>query len=231
MLDGNAFDGSGLIYGLGHAVYTKSDPRCEVFRDYVNLLATEKGLDRELTLYQNVENVGKQLLMERRHKNVLSTNIDFYSGFVYEMLGLPMVGRGDLQNEGVPTAVGECLNLGAHGYRDFGIFAQRSKRARLRCAQVLRCAEQSRRRRGHQAVCIGSGILQGGGDSRLKIVGNAAGYGGGRRGFLQSHIGGEDDHTGIGDGILDETAACRDLEGAACGQSRRGNRCGDRGIT
>ena len=90
MLDGNAFDGSGLIYGLGHAVYTKSDPRCEVFRDYVNLLATEKGLDRELTLYQNVENVGKQLLMERRHKNVLSTNIDFYSGFVYEMLGLPM---------------------------------------------------------------------------------------------------------------------------------------------
>ena len=90
ILDGDAFDGSGLIYGLGHAVYTKTDPRCEVFRNYVNRLAGEKGRGRELTLYQNVENVGKQLLMERRHKNALSTNIDFYSGFVYEMLGLPM---------------------------------------------------------------------------------------------------------------------------------------------
>ena len=90
ILDGDAFDRSGLIYGLGHAVYTKTDPRCEVFREYVHQLAAEKGRDRELTLYQNVEQMGKQLLMERRHKNALSTNIDFYSGFVYEMLGLPM---------------------------------------------------------------------------------------------------------------------------------------------
>ena len=90
LLDKEAFDRSGLIYGLGHAVYTKSDPRCEVFRDYVHQLAAEKGRDRELALYTNVEKVGKELLMERRHKEAISTNIDFYSGFVYEMLGLPM---------------------------------------------------------------------------------------------------------------------------------------------
>ncbi|MFQ7401644.1 MAG: citrate/2-methylcitrate synthase, partial [Neglectibacter sp.] len=76
-------------YGLGHAVYTKTDPRCEVFRAYVNHLAAEKGREDELALYANVEKIGKQLLMERQHKSVLSTNIDFYSGFVYEMLGLP----------------------------------------------------------------------------------------------------------------------------------------------
>ena len=90
LLNKEAFDRSGLIYGLGHAVYTKSDPRCEVFRGYVTRLAAEKGLEKELTLYANVEKIGKQLLMERQHKSVLSTNIDFYSGFVYEMLGLPM---------------------------------------------------------------------------------------------------------------------------------------------
>ena len=90
MLNKEAFDRSGLIYGLGHAVYTKTDPRCEVFRDYVQRLAAEKGRGRELTLYANVEKVGKALLMERQHKKALSTNIDFYSGFVYEMLGLPM---------------------------------------------------------------------------------------------------------------------------------------------
>ncbi|MEG2177227.1 MAG: citrate synthase, partial [Oscillibacter sp.] len=90
LLDGDAFDHSGLIYGLGHAVYTKTDPRCEVFRDYVQELAAEKGRGQELALYGNVEKIGKRLLMERQHKNALSTNIDFYSGFVYEMLGLPM---------------------------------------------------------------------------------------------------------------------------------------------
>ena len=89
MLNKDAFDKSGLIYGLGHAVYTKSDPRCEVFREYVRKLAAEKGRDRELALYQKVESVGKSLLRERQHKKAVSTNIDFYSGFVYEMLGLP----------------------------------------------------------------------------------------------------------------------------------------------
>ncbi len=90
MLNKEAFDRSGLIYGLGHAVYTKTDPRCEVFRDYVHHLAAEKGREEELKLYSNVERIGKELLMQRQNKKVLSTNIDFYSGFVYEMLGLPM---------------------------------------------------------------------------------------------------------------------------------------------
>ena len=90
MLNKEAFDRSGLIYGLGHAVYTKTDPRCEVFREYVHHLAAEKGREEELTLYANVERIGKELLMQRQNKKVLSTNIDFYSGFVYEMLGLPM---------------------------------------------------------------------------------------------------------------------------------------------
>lgn len=90
LLDKETFDGSGLIYGLGHAVYTRSDPRCEVFRDYVTRLAAEKGRQSELNLYASVERIGKELLMQRRHKDAVSTNIDFYSGFVYEMLGLPM---------------------------------------------------------------------------------------------------------------------------------------------
>ncbi len=90
ILDKDAFDGSGLIYGLGHAVYTRSDPRCEVFRQYVKDLAAEKGRGRDLRLYENVERIGKELLMKRRNKSALSTNIDFYSGLVYEMLGLPM---------------------------------------------------------------------------------------------------------------------------------------------
>ena len=89
MLNKEAFDRSGLIYGLGHAVYTKTDPRCEVFREYVHHLAAEKGREEELKLYANVERIGKELLMQRQNKKVLSTNIDFYSGFVYEMLGLP----------------------------------------------------------------------------------------------------------------------------------------------
>ncbi|MCI8302622.1 MAG: citrate/2-methylcitrate synthase [Oscillospiraceae bacterium] len=89
ILDREAFDGSGLIYGLGHAVYTRSDPRCEVFRSYVRHLAAEKGRELDLALYENVERVGKALLMERRNKRAISTNIDFYSGLVYEMLGLP----------------------------------------------------------------------------------------------------------------------------------------------
>lgn len=77
ILNKDAFDRSGLIYGLGHAVYTKTDPRCEVFRAYVNHLAAEKGREDELALYANVEKIGKQLLMERQHKSVLSTNINF----------------------------------------------------------------------------------------------------------------------------------------------------------
>lgn len=90
ILNKEAFDGSGLIYGLGHAVYTQSDPRCEVFRSYVKHLASEKGRWADLALYEAVERIGKRLLTARRGKRAISTNIDFYSGLVYEMLGLPM---------------------------------------------------------------------------------------------------------------------------------------------
>ena len=89
ILSRQAFDRSGLIYGLGHAVYTKSDPRCEVFREHVRRLAAEKRREAELRLYESVERNGKRLLMARQAKQAVSTNIDFYSGFVYEMLGLP----------------------------------------------------------------------------------------------------------------------------------------------
>ncbi len=89
ILDKGAFDGSGLPYGLGHAVYTRSDPRCEVFRYYVKRLAAEKGRDLDLALYENVEREGKRLLTARQGREAISTNIDFYSGLVYEMLGLP----------------------------------------------------------------------------------------------------------------------------------------------
>jgi len=89
ILDGEAFDGRGLLYGLGHAVYTRTDPRCEVFRDYVKTLSREKQRQPELDLYERVERIGKDLLMVKRHKDAISTNIDFYSGFVFEMLGLP----------------------------------------------------------------------------------------------------------------------------------------------
>ena len=89
MLRKEVFDRSGLIYGLGHAVYTKNDPRCEVFREYVHKLAADKGREKELALYKNVERIGKSLLLEAQGKKAIATNIDFYSGFVYDMLGLP----------------------------------------------------------------------------------------------------------------------------------------------
>lgn len=89
ILNCEAFDGRGLIYGLGHAVYTRTDPRCEVFRQYVQSLSAEMNRQPELDLYERVERIGKELLMRRRNKDAISTNIDFYSGFVFEMLGLP----------------------------------------------------------------------------------------------------------------------------------------------
>ena len=90
ILDRTAFDGAGLIYGIGHAVYSISDPREQVFRSYVEELAHVKGYDESLTLYTNVEKIATQLITERRkiYKGV-SANVDFYSGFVYDMLGIP----------------------------------------------------------------------------------------------------------------------------------------------
>lgn len=90
ILDKEAFDGKGLIYGMGHAVYTLSDPRERVFKQYVEKLAAEKGRESDMQLYQNIEELAPELIAQRRNifKGV-SPNIDFYSGFVYEMLGIP----------------------------------------------------------------------------------------------------------------------------------------------
>ncbi|MGN0155370.1 MAG: citrate/2-methylcitrate synthase [Lachnospiraceae bacterium] len=85
-----AFDKKGLIYGMGHAVYSLSDPRERVFKSYVEKLAVEKGREQDLQLYQNIEELAPKLIAEERHiyKGV-SPNVDFYSGFVYDMLGIP----------------------------------------------------------------------------------------------------------------------------------------------
>lgn len=90
ILDGEAFDGKKLIYGMGHAVYTKSDPRERAFKHHVIQLAEEKGRQQDLLLYQNIEELAPELIARRRrvHKDV-SPNVDFYSGFVYDMLGIP----------------------------------------------------------------------------------------------------------------------------------------------
>ena len=91
LLHRQAFDNAGLIYGIGHAVYSISDPRAEIFKDFVRRLAAEKGLNDEFELYNTVERLAPKLIAEERkiYKGV-NTNVDFYSGFVYSMLGLPM---------------------------------------------------------------------------------------------------------------------------------------------
>lgn len=90
ILNKEAFDGKGLIYGMGHAVYSLSDPREVVFKGFVEELASAKGRERDLALYNNVEKTATKLIAEERKifKGV-SPNVDFYSGFVYDMLGIP----------------------------------------------------------------------------------------------------------------------------------------------
>ena len=90
LLHGEAFDRSGLIYGVGHAIYSKSDPRAEVLKSFVGKLAHEKGLDDEYGLYTMIERLAPQIITNERHMyKGVSINVDFYSGFVYSMLGLP----------------------------------------------------------------------------------------------------------------------------------------------
>ena len=85
-----AFDGKGLIYGMGHAVYSLSDPRERIFKGYVQQLAAEKGRGDDLLLYENIEELAPRVIARnRRIFKGVSPNIDFYSGFVYEMLGIP----------------------------------------------------------------------------------------------------------------------------------------------
>lgn len=90
ILNKEAFDQRGLIYGMGHAVYSISDPRCEILRGYAEKLAKEKHKENEFVLYEKVEKLAKEAIAEERkiYKGV-SANVDFYSGFVYSMLGIP----------------------------------------------------------------------------------------------------------------------------------------------
>ena len=91
LLAREAFDQRGLIYGFGHAVYSISDPRAQIFKQYVEKLAAAKGQEEAYDLYSRVERLAPQVIAEKRHiyKGV-STNVDFYSGLVYDMLGLPI---------------------------------------------------------------------------------------------------------------------------------------------
>lgn len=90
LLHKEAFDKAGLIYGMGHAVYSSSDPRAKVFKSFVEKLSVEKGTEKEFKLYSTVERLATQVISEERriYKGVCA-NVDFYSGFVYRMLGLP----------------------------------------------------------------------------------------------------------------------------------------------
>ena len=90
LLDKEAFDKRGLVYGMGHAIYSISDPRAEIFREFAKELAHEKGMDAEFELYNNVEKLAIEAIGEKRkiYKGV-SANVDFYSGLVYSMLGIP----------------------------------------------------------------------------------------------------------------------------------------------
>lgn len=90
LLDKKAFDQKGLIYGMGHAVYSISDPRADVFKHFVQQLAKEKGCEKEYCLYELVEKLAPAVIGEKRkiYKGV-NANVDFYSGLVYGMLGLP----------------------------------------------------------------------------------------------------------------------------------------------
>ena len=90
LLDKKAFDRKGLIYGMGHAIYSVSDPRADIFKKFVKQLAREKGCEKEYALYEKVEHMAPEVIAEKRkiYKGV-NANVDFYSGLVYSMLDLP----------------------------------------------------------------------------------------------------------------------------------------------
>ena len=90
VLKGEAFDGSGLIYGMGHAVYTISDPRELILKGFAEKLANEKGMQDEFLLHDTVERIAAELIMARRHViKPVCAYVDFYSGLIYTMLGIP----------------------------------------------------------------------------------------------------------------------------------------------
>lgn len=90
LLRKEAFDRSGLIYGIGHAIYSKSDPRARIFKRFVEQLAVEKGAEKQYRLYAAAERLAPEVIMsERKMFKGVSANVDFYSGFVYQLLGIP----------------------------------------------------------------------------------------------------------------------------------------------
>ncbi len=90
LLNKKAFDKSGLIYGMGHAVYSISDPRAVIFKQYVEKLAEEKGRQEEFDLLERIERLAPQVIAkEKKIFKGVSANVDFYSGFVYQMIGIP----------------------------------------------------------------------------------------------------------------------------------------------
>ena len=90
LLDRQAFDKAGLIYGMGHAVYSLSDPRADVLKSYAKQLSIEKNCEEEYALYETVAELAPEIIAEKRkmYKGV-SANVDFYSGLIYRMLELP----------------------------------------------------------------------------------------------------------------------------------------------
>ncbi|MBO4503146.1 MAG: hypothetical protein J5707_05830, partial [Candidatus Methanomethylophilus sp.] len=88
ILKGEAFDRMGLIYGMGHAVYSISDPRAKLLKEYVQRLAKEKGWNDELALYERIERIAPKVISTKR-KAPVCINVDYYSGFLYRMLGIP----------------------------------------------------------------------------------------------------------------------------------------------
>lgn len=90
LLHKEAFDRAGLIYGMGHAVYSLSDPRAKIFRSFVERLSAEKGCEKEFALYSTVERLAPEIIAkERKIYKGVSPNVDFFSGFAYSMLDLP----------------------------------------------------------------------------------------------------------------------------------------------
>ena len=90
LLHCDAFDRKGLIYGMGHAIYTVSDPRAEIFKGFVEKLAVEKGREDDFALYSMIETLAPEIIAEEREIYTgVSANVDFYSGFVYSMLDIP----------------------------------------------------------------------------------------------------------------------------------------------
>ncbi len=90
IVDGEAFDGQGLIYGMGHAVYTLSDPRAIILRKYAESLAKEKGREKDMRLFESIEELAPDIIRSRRQSAThICANVDLYSGFLYNMLEIP----------------------------------------------------------------------------------------------------------------------------------------------